>query len=138
MPAKDKFHDHVKKALVNDGWTITDDPLTFKFGKTDIYIDLGAERLLAAQKGLCQIAVEIKSFLSRSSIADLQAAIGQFQMYRYKLQKIDPERELWLAIDETVYLKLFLEAEVEDFRINQGVKLIVFNAQTEEILRWIP
>lgn len=28
MAAKDKFHNHVKQALTNDGWTITDDPLT--------------------------------------------------------------------------------------------------------------
>ncbi|MGH9840625.1 MAG: element excision factor XisH family protein [Blastocatellia bacterium] len=26
MAAKDLYHDHVRKALENDGWTVTDDP----------------------------------------------------------------------------------------------------------------
>ena len=30
MPAKDFLHDAVRTALEKDGWTITDDPLTFK------------------------------------------------------------------------------------------------------------
>jgi hypothetical protein len=30
MPAKDKFHEIVKAALIKDGWTITDDPLFIK------------------------------------------------------------------------------------------------------------
>jgi len=32
MPAKDIFHDVVKKALVKLGWIITDDPLTLRAG----------------------------------------------------------------------------------------------------------
>ena len=27
MPAKDAYHDAVKRALIKEGWTITDDPL---------------------------------------------------------------------------------------------------------------
>jgi XisH protein len=51
MPARDRYHDQVKNALVKDGWTITQDPLRVKWGKKDLYIDLGAEHfLLAAEK----------------------------------------------------------------------------------------
>ena len=50
MPARDKFHDSVRNALIKDGWTITDDPLTFKFDETELYVDLGAEQILAAEK----------------------------------------------------------------------------------------
>jgi len=32
MPAKDIFHNHVKNALIKDGWFITHDPLTLKYG----------------------------------------------------------------------------------------------------------
>ncbi|NEN94936.1 MAG: xisH family protein [Moorea sp. SIO3I7] len=42
MPAKDIYHDTVKNALIKDGWTITNDPLSLKIGKKDIYIDLAA------------------------------------------------------------------------------------------------
>ncbi len=82
MPARDKFHDVVRNALIKDGWIITDDPLTLKFGKTDLFVDLGAEKLLAAEKEGKKIAIEIKSFLGKSIISEAQDAIGQFMMYR--------------------------------------------------------
>ena len=46
--ARDLFHQNVKKALKNEGWKVTDDPLTFKIGKMQVQIDLGAERLIEA------------------------------------------------------------------------------------------
>lgn len=64
MPAKDTYHDAVKTALTKDGWTITDDPLYLKCGYKDLFIDLGAEQLLAAEKGKRKIAVEVKSFVA--------------------------------------------------------------------------
>jgi hypothetical protein len=45
--ARDKFHEEVRHALENDGWTITADPLSFKVGKVQVQIDLGAERMIA-------------------------------------------------------------------------------------------
>ena len=50
MPAKDIYHDSLKNALIKDGWTITHDPLVLKWGTKDVYIDLGAEHFLAAEK----------------------------------------------------------------------------------------
>jgi hypothetical protein len=63
MPARDRYHDQVKTALQRDGWMITHDPLKLKWGAKDMYVDLGAEQLLAAEKGMRKIAVEVKSFL---------------------------------------------------------------------------
>jgi hypothetical protein len=37
MPAKDLFHETVKKALVKDGWVITADPLFIQSEEFDIY-----------------------------------------------------------------------------------------------------
>lgn len=62
--AKDKYHDAVKNALVKDGWTITHDPYRISFGIERVYVDLGAERMLAAERGKEKIAVEIKTFAS--------------------------------------------------------------------------
>ncbi|MEZ4935014.1 MAG: element excision factor XisH family protein [Saprospiraceae bacterium] len=59
--ARDKFHYEFRKALESDGWTVTHDPLTFKIGKIQVQIDLGAERLIAAERGEEKIAVEIKT-----------------------------------------------------------------------------
>jgi len=51
MSAKDLFHEAVKKCLHKEQWIITHDPLRIEFGKQDeVRIDLGAERLLAAEK----------------------------------------------------------------------------------------
>ena len=63
MSARDKFHEAVKQGLNKEGWTITHDPLRLKFGEEDkISIDLGAERVLGAEKAGEKIAVEDKSF----------------------------------------------------------------------------
>jgi hypothetical protein len=48
MPARDKYHDAVRNALIKDGWTITHDPLRLVWGKRDMYVDLGAKKLLGA------------------------------------------------------------------------------------------
>ncbi|MEH2052075.1 MAG: element excision factor XisH family protein [Nostoc sp.] len=75
MPAKDIYHDCVKNALIKDGWKITDDPLSLKIGKKDIFIDLAAEKLLAAEKQGKKIAVEVKSFIGISEVEDLKNAL---------------------------------------------------------------
>lgn len=62
--AKDLFHDVVKTALIKDGWHITDDPFFMKVGGVDFFIDLGAEKIIAAERDNQKIAVEIKSFIS--------------------------------------------------------------------------
>lgn len=68
--ARDLFHNIVRTALEKDGWTITDDPLSIRCGGVDIQIDLGLEKLLAAEKGTNKIAVEIKNFVSASKISE--------------------------------------------------------------------
>jgi len=50
MPTKDVFHDAVRHALEKDGWQITNDPLIIQSGGIDFYIDLGAEKIIAAEK----------------------------------------------------------------------------------------
>jgi len=50
MPAKDIYHDTVKNALIRDGWTITHDPLRLSIDDKNLFIDLGAERIIAAVK----------------------------------------------------------------------------------------
>lgn len=50
MAAKDIFHNAVRRPLEKEGWLITNDPLFLRFGGLDMYIDLGAEKLLAAER----------------------------------------------------------------------------------------
>ena len=51
MAAKDIFHQQVRQALEKDGWVITADPLSLRWLGTTLQIDLGAERLIAAERG---------------------------------------------------------------------------------------
>ena len=82
MPAKDIYHDTVRTALDKDGWTITHDPLRIRLARgKNLFVDLGAERLLAAEKGTEKIAVEIKSFIGTSEVEDLKNALGQYVLY---------------------------------------------------------
>ncbi|MBC1198383.1 fatty-acid oxidation protein subunit alpha, partial [Microcystis aeruginosa BLCCF158] len=79
MSAKDRFHGAVRKGLEKEGWLITDDPLRIEVGDVEMYVDLGAEQLIAAEKDNEKIAVEIKSFIGKSSISEFHTAIGQGQ-----------------------------------------------------------
>lgn len=85
--AKDIFHEIVKEALQTEGWTITHDPLTLKLSKRNIFIDLGAEKIIAAEKDSQKIAVEIKSFIGLSPMTDFYKALGQYQLYYLALRK---------------------------------------------------
>jgi hypothetical protein len=69
-----------------------------KWGGRNLFIDLGAESVLAAERGSQKIAVEIKSFLSDSTLADLHAAIGQYTVYHDILEELEPDRILYLAL----------------------------------------
>jgi XisH protein len=64
--AKDLFHKAVLESLTNDNWAITQDPYRLVLSKKVLEIDIGAEPIIAAQKGREKIAVEVKSFLKES------------------------------------------------------------------------
>lgn len=137
MSEADVYHDAVCHALAKDGWMITHDPLTLRFRGRDLFVDLGAERRLAAEKEGRKIAVEIKSFLSGSPVRDLEVAVGQIAVYRTVLATDEPDRRLYLAITGETYYGIFSEPLGQlVVRVNQ-VPLLVFDNDREVILQWI-
>lgn len=138
MPARDIYHDVVKQSLIKDGWTITDDPLHLKWGRKDMYIDLGASQLLAAERESQKIAVEIKSFTGRSELDDLEKALGQYVLYLDILVELQPERLLYLALPVWAYESLFEEPLGQLLLKNNRLCLIVFDPDKELIEKWIP
>jgi XisH protein len=137
MSAKDRYHEAVKIALIKEQWQITADPLILKFDDEDeVRIDLGAERLLAAERGNEKIAVEVKSFLSESALFDYHAALGQFLNYRLVLQQLEPMRILYLAVPLVAYEVFFqrplARASVQTYK----VRLVVYDPIKEEIALW--
>jgi len=109
MSRKDLFHFAVRRAFEKDDRTITRDPLQLKVGTLKLEADL-AEKPIAAQKDNRKIAVEVKSFIRTSKITEFYHAIhaiGQYFPYKVALQKLEPDRILYLAILESAYEALF-------------------------------
>ncbi len=136
MPARDKVHEAVRRALTKAGWTITADPLVLPFRGQNVYIDLAADSPIGAEKDGRKIAVEIKGFLSPSPTADLQQAVGQYRLYRFLLARQDPERQVVLAVPTDVESGVLSESDCREFLEEEGVKLLVFDPQSEEIVAW--
>lgn len=138
MAAKDKFHNAVKQGLEKENWRITHDPLKLEYAVDErVEIDLGAERILGAEKAEEKIAVEVKSFLNDSALADFHTALGQFLNYRLVLEEIEPERTLYLAVPITAY-ESFFQRELAKASVKKyQVKIIVYDPVKEEITLWI-
>lgn len=137
MPAKDIYHNIVKTVLEKDGWVITDDPLKLKWGLRELFVDLGASKLLAAQKGERKIAIEIKSFVKISPVTDLEEALGQYILYRNILEETQPLREIYLAIRQATYREIFSEPIGNLVVEKNSLRLLVFDPEKEVIVQWI-
>lgn len=137
MSAKDIFHDKVKNALIKDGWTITDDPYSLKWDNGEnLLVDLAAERVIAAEKNDEKIAVEIKTFIGKSTMYDLHLAVGQFMVYQIALEEKEPERVLFLAVPMEVFQEIFLKPKASKLTERVNLKIIGFDVEKEEIVRW--
>ncbi|MFN0033982.1 MAG: element excision factor XisH family protein [Saprospiraceae bacterium] len=135
--AKDVYHQHVKEALVKDGWTITHDPLPMLVDDERWEIDLGAEKILAAQRGDEKIAVEVKSFVSRSRAYEFHRAFGQYMIYFDALSEIDSDRVLYLAVPLDVYEAFLSRPFYQKLIVRRNLKLLIFNPELKEIVQWI-
>ncbi|MEH2401650.1 element excision factor XisH family protein [Nostoc sp.] len=137
MPARDIFHNAVKRSLEKEGWKITHDPLPVSFELGDMYIDLGAEKILAAEREGEKIAVEVKSFFKTSVISEFHTALGQFINYRLALSEQEPDRTLYLAVPIDTYTSFFTIRLVQNIIKTYQLKLITYQPVTEDIVEWI-
>jgi XisH protein len=140
--AKDLYHETVKTALQNDGWTITHDPYPLKAKPHQLKIDLGAKRMLAAEKqselqAVEKIAVEVKTFAKDSFIYEFYEVLGQYLTYETFLAEQEMERILYLAVSASVYRFRFLRDEsVLKMCAKMNVKFIIFNPKSKKIESW--
>lgn len=136
MPQRDLHHQPVRRALEAEGWTITHDPYTLAIGTQNVFVDLGAEKMIAATRGAERIAVEIKSFLGRSSVADLEQALGQYLLYRVLLARQEPERMLFLAVPVNAYEGVLSSALGAVAVESYDLRLLVVDVDNMRIERW--
>ncbi len=137
MPQRDLYHDAFRRALEKDGWRITHDPLPLTFGRHNLFVNLGADRPLGAEKQGRKIAVEAKSFRGVSEMTDLERALGQFVLYRFLLSDQEPDRTLYLALPAEAFAGLLEGAEGLRLITSQSLKLVVIRVDREEVTRWI-
>ena len=138
MARRDIYHDTVKRALQKDGWTITHDPFPLQIGKKRLSADLGAERLISAEKGIQKIVVEVKSLVGQSDVKDLEQALGQYVLYRQILNEMGIERILYLAVSRSTFNSVFTIELGQVLLKNQIIRLIVFDEEREASAQWIP
>jgi hypothetical protein len=137
MSARDIFHDAVRTALEQDGWTITHDPLKLEFGLGSLYVDLGAERVIAAERSNQKIAVEVKSFLSGSAVSEFHTALGQYLNYRLLMADQYTEYHLYLAVPLNTYDSFFQLPFVQSTIRQHQMKLAIYAPEKKEIVKWI-
>ena len=136
MSAKDLFHELVKTALTDEGWNVTHDPYRIDVGFTDIYIDLGAERLIAAERDQEKIAIEVKSFLAPSTMSEFHTAVGQFINYRLALEEKEPNRKLYLAVPADTHNRFFSYPFIQNSVNSNQIPLIVYDTAKPRITQW--
>ncbi len=108
-----------------------------KIGKMQVQIDLGAERLIAAEKGTERIAIEIKTFGGLSFITALYEAVGKYIIYRNVLRRTQPDRLLFLALPESIFDRFFEESVIRDTVQEENINLVLYNQTDKLITRWI-
>lgn len=141
--AKDFYHDNVREALEKDNWLITHDPYSVKVEDVGYEIDLAAEPLLGAEKddsltgSLTKIAVEIKSFVGPSTVNEFHKAVGQFNDYVVALEIQDPERVLFLALPEDIWLRFCQKQVIQKSLERIKANILVYNPISNTIIQWI-
>ena len=122
--------------LIKEGWTITHDPYTLNTTQRRLGIDLGAEKVLAAQRDKEIIAVEIKSFLNPSPIYDFHQAVGQYVNYFNLLRRNEPDRKLFVAIPIETFHSFLSEPDIWELVEAVPMPLIIYDEQNQEIHKW--
>jgi XisH protein len=133
--AKDLIHDAVKHALQKSGWEIVADPFRLVYAEFVLLADLAAVARAQPERG--KLIVEVKSFVGRSFVKELQQALGQYVMYRDFLELNQLDYDLYLAVSDISYHDLFRQQAAQVIVQRHQVKLLVVNVEQEEVVQWI-
>jgi hypothetical protein len=134
LPAKDRYHDAVARALIKEGWTITRVQVPVEVDNRQLLIDMeaikGVERLV--------ILIEVKGFENmRSPMAYFADTMGQYILYRTALKMTGVSNPLYLTVPQEAYSGVLAESLPHQVLIDEYVNLIVFDIKAEEIREWI-
>lgn len=136
MPALDRCHPQVVRALEKAGWVVTAAPVTIATPLNTLFADVGAQQyLLDGVQAI--IVIEVKCFSSSdTTMHDLYVSIGQYLIYRSLLSQSEPTWSLYLAIPSHAYHDTFKEMAMMVITESK-IKLIVVDLANEVIEQWL-
>jgi hypothetical protein len=132
MPAKDKYHDTVVRALEKEGWVVTSQ-YEIVIGERRLWIDIRA----AKESERIAILIEVKGFEGKGSQVEyLTSAVGQYVVYRAIIESSEGPLPLYLAVPLQAYEGIFAEPLGQLVVQNLNIVMIVFDPEHEEIVVW--
>ena len=133
MPAKDRYHDTVKRALEKDGWHITGEQHPLIIEDRRIYIDI-----LAKRDNTQAIFVEVKVFGDvPSPINYFEQTIGQHVFYRGILAYLRLDLPLYMAVPIDAFEGFLALKPIQYVLRYIESDLLVFNPFDEEVMQWV-
>src|SRR5687768_12025535 len=100
LPAKDRVHDVVVRALEKDGWKVIRQQVKLGIGERRLSVDIYAEK----STDRLAILVEVKGFENIPSPMDYLAnSVGQYVLYRVVLDYSENPTPLYMAVPEMAY-----------------------------------
>jgi hypothetical protein len=132
MPAKDKFHNVVLRALQKDGWKVIKEQAMLYVESRVLKVDLHLQN-----QEQTEILVEVKSFDSGSPVIDITDSVGKYVVYHAILEDNEDNRPLYLAIPKTAYEGIFSERLGDLLQSRHKLKIAVYDVVTETIVLWL-
>jgi hypothetical protein len=135
VPAKDRYHDTVVRALTKDGWTVTAEQVALALPGRRLWIDLRATKVSDS----LVVLIEVKGFEHMPSPVEyLAAAVGQYVLYRAALDFVGVATPLYLAVPTAAYGGILGEPLGQQAIEAAGVRMVVFDPTRQEIIQWMP
>jgi hypothetical protein len=135
MPAKDRYHDAVKRALAKDGWVIADEQVQLFIDNRILYIDME----IAHPAKDSTLLIEVKELYSVPSPVDaLAAAVGKYVMYRAGLRNTGVSNPLYMAVSVQAYENILSEKVGRLMVAEAQLLILVFDPDQEVVVQWIP
>ncbi len=72
-----------------------------------------------------------------SDLDQFEDALGQFLIYLMALERKEIDRTLYLAVPEPFYESFFDDSFFLEVIVRYHVKMVIFNFQTDKIVKWI-
>lgn len=134
MPAKDRYHDTVVRALQKDGWIIEAEQVIVIIENRWLWIDIG---VIKADENR-SVLVEVKGFQNMPSPVEyLASAVGKYVLYRAVLDFLQIETQLYMAVPVEAFNGILSEEIGQQVIQRANIHLVVFDPYEEAIAQWI-